>query len=389
MKLSRNGRILTGSVFAAIALQSCQDSASIDAPTAAEAPKAAARASIPNNLASVTPWVLSDYETITYYLEGSYSTSPTNRASAVEAFKEWSLVLQDGYSRIRFQETTDRDFANIRVASVSGSAISGGCVEGTRVRYCDLLLPNINYLLKGIGMVMGIPVSSSSGDVMYSSNTGSIFSEADLSMIASKYNLAKGALTPVFEIPYFNATGTEVVIGWNTLRSRTVAGPVYVKKSLADRKLHAGAMGAGLAGYWSYSATYSILSYVKTHTYGAYAYYSAWNYADQNYSTVHPAGMTGGDPAPGVLGYAGCVDNSQTRLNSFGTAPELFAFNPATIWIGGYYSRSAAPAKYAPGTTVPVYFYKDVTTARFRVSTTLPTTNATCARLGGYGFAVN
>ncbi|HNY30056.1 MAG TPA: hypothetical protein PKO15_04130 [Fibrobacteria bacterium] len=101
------------------------------------------------------------------------------------------------------------------------------------------------------------------------------------------------------------------------------------------------------------------------------------------------AGLTGGDPIPGVLGYSGCADNTLAPQNRRGSAPELFGFNPEIVWIGGYMYPKAGAPKFDAGTTVPVYFYKDATTSRFRASTTWPNTNANCARLGGYGFAVN
>lgn len=380
-------RILAGSISVAFLLQGCTPSESAESPMAPEAAKPAARVSIPNNLGSVGPWTLSDYETITYYLEGSFSTVATKRAAAVEAFKEWSLVLQDGSSRIRFQETTDINFANIKVSY--GATLSGGCVEGTRVRYCNLILPNENYLLKGIGMVMGIPVSATSGDVMYSSTTGSIFSSNDLYAISSKYNLAYGVLSPMFEIPYYNATGTEVVIGWDALRSRTIPGPVYVKKNTYERNLVAAVMSPATAGYWNYSSTFPILTYLKTSNFGSSKYFSNWNYAQFDYSQYDPTyGLRGVDPAPGVLGYAGCAEPSVAPLNSRGSAAELFGFNPEMTWLGGYYSTSKGAPRYGAGTTTPIYFYKDAVTTRYRVSTTIPTTNATCVRLGGYAFAV-
>jgi len=352
---------------------------------------------IPNNLGSVAVWTLSDYETISYYLDGAFGSTSTWTLAAREAFREWSGALSDREHHVRFVETTDKASANIVVTN--GATYQGGCVDQTRERFCNLTLPTGAYLLKGIGQILGIPASTGAGDVMNAPSTTAIFTAADLNSIGGRYQLvsqkASYHLTPVFNAPYNNASGSEIVIGWDDLRSRSASGSVTVNPSLHKRKLVALALPSNRVSSWDFPRTFGVLTY-PLGTSGTGSVFGRWPFLNGDYSVFGPSGMKGSDPAPGILGFPSCSDPSvpPSEGASWTEAPQLFAFDPAEVYLvsppsGGSPYASAPKWGISAGMTVPVWFYRNPATGTFAVSAGVPTGSVACARLGGYGFAVN
>jgi len=399
MQMNRrtNSFALLGAMASAALFQGCQGAASpSEAEAVADAPVAARPGTIPNNLGSLPVWTLSDYETISYYLEGAFKTSPTWTVSAREAFREWSAAILDRDHHVRFVETTDKASANIVVTN--GTSYQGGCVDQTRVRYCNLTLPSGAYLLKGIGQIMGIPASTGAGDVMNVPSSNAIFSPADLGSIILKYgrNTNGYQVLPVFNARYSAGSGSEVVIGWDGLRTRSSSGSVTVSASLANRRMVVAALPGGAASAWEYVQTFGILTYPVIAS-GTTSGYRRWSFLNDDYSIYSPFGLKGADPAPGVLGYPACADASIAPMEGarWMDAPQLFAFDPAKVFLnltnpfGNTARVQAGSPWYGEGVTVPVWFYKDNATGSYAVSAGAPSGSVSCARLGGYGFAVN
>lgn len=385
-----------------LGLQGCQETASTGPVPQERLPVPLARQSIPNNLGSTGPWNRYAQTTISYALSGDYAKYDKYHKMAQEAFREWSLVLSDAQQLIRFVEITDQENANILVSS--GSTFQGGCAEDGTSRYCNLVLPTYSYLLKSIGLAMGIPTSSGVDDVMNTPSIASIFTPEDLASVRSVYGNTAGWAIPIMEASFYGRAGTEIVIDWESLRNRAKPGPIYVKRTLLDRTTIAGALG-GFTDRWEYSVTYPMLTY-KLGSGGSY-YLTHWPYRNADYANSYSVrdrptvqtGLTGGDPAPGVLGYptypvAGLVPaEASFSLDDYNKGAKLFAFDPSLVTLSktlyaGMRASAPSAAFGKPGQTIPVWFYKDLSTGLFRVSGTIQTGNVGGLRQGGWGIAV-
>lgn len=386
MRSMTKGALALGALSSAMLLQGCFQSESPVQPESVNS--LAARITVPNSLGSLPVWNLAEYETITYCLAGNYKTYTSYGDQAREAFREWSAALTDYSHRVRFVETTDAEAANILVSS-GGTSMTGGCWEGTRVRYCNLTTPSYHYILKGIGLIMGIPASTGTNDVMGSPNNGTIFSPADLSAIRSYYNVYNENVEPIFDVPYYNSTGNEIVVGWETLRWRAIPGQVYVKRTLGDRRLIGGALYGGNPGHWNFAGTFPMYTYQRVSGTGA-VYLQSWPHQNYDYSFFDPVNaIKGTESSTPILGYSACSDASISALeSSTGNAPAIFAFDPSVTWVGGNPNISKQAPRYVSGQIVPLYFFKDVATGRWRVANKAPTGNVTCTKLGGYALAM-
>lgn len=373
-----------------LSLIGCDQTSGVSQPASSE-PVIAARVSMPSNLGTLSPLDLHAYPTITYYLDGYYSSVATWNASAVEAFKEWTAAITDKDHRARFVQTFDPELAHIKVMYGSGSTVRGGCVETNGVRFCDLIVPGPTKIHLAIAAALGVPNSQTTGDVLNGTSPNLLFTQSDLNLISYTFGgIYNGTVTPIFDVAYYNASGNETILGWATLRSRMIPGPYYVKSGIADRKIVGLAMTNSNAGYWDWPATFGIQTYVIGSAYGN-SRLASWPHMTSTYAYLDPNwALSGNDPAPGVLGYPGCPDITVSPTNQDPQlVPQLFSFEPSQTFIGGYPYLSKQPARYLPGQTTQLFFYKEPALGRYRVSTTYPTGNVACVRLGGYALSVN
>lgn len=363
-------------------LTSCEPANETNA-LAPENPTPAARVSIPMDPNSLAPWAGGADVAITYYLN---IPNAADKASFREAFKEWSVALSNWTDHFRFVETSDADNARLRINS-SSSATQVGCTGWALNRFCDLNWKQGSGFNFWIGRLMGVPASATAGDVMNPASGNSLFTASDFQNIAYAYGRSAGeTYDPIFDVKYYNYSGYETVIGWESLRSRSKPGPVYV--TLSTRNL------VGMAiknipepGYY---ATYPLNTYLYATTYGVYKHFAFWPFQSMSV----PYGLSGTDAAPGHLGDNSCPDTRYTPILTPSAAPNattgyrIFAYNPATVgiyWGNGRFSQSLPQFQF--GAMAPLYFYRDPIYGSWRVANVIPA-GTSCWRLGGYSPAV-
>lgn len=344
--------------------------------------KPAARVSIPMDPNSLSAWTPSSNTVITYYL----NIGSTFKPQFQEAFREWSVGLSTWSDHFRFVEVSDPEAANIRINS-STVATQAGCTYSNGTKFCDLNWKARTAVSFWIGRIMGVPVSANSGDVMYEGQDNSLFTASDFQNMSYAYGYTMGRdLEPIFDVKYYNYTGWETVIGWESLRSRSKPAPIYV--SLATRVL----VGSVIKNipYPSGYATFPLNTYQNSYNYGTSNRFAYWPFQ----STSYPDGLSGTDAAPGRLGDNSCVDASFKLINAPSAAPtattgyRIFGYNPAAVGMYWYQSTfTSGIINHGVGPTAPLYFYKDAATGSFRVASSVPAGNS-CYRLGGWGFAV-
>lgn len=377
---------LFGAALACTALVSCDKPQGADAGVGPEATPAA-RVSIPLTNSSFTAWPVVRYTPgtawvptqITYFLDGTVGSS--TRALYREYFREWAVALTGRDMKVRFTESTNPDLANIKVSI--GSATTSGCVDQNGTRYCDVSLKYSSDFMYQMGRTLGLPTSQTQGDVMFSGTYGgSLFTANDLAAISQVYGYKVGQiLTPMFTAKYSNSTDSEVVIGWESMASRSLPAPVYVIRS--SRHLVAGLVNGYQASEIDYPAINIVFPFAQT--INNYSYYAAfWPQitSDPTIANLNvPSYMIGYDPEYITLGYSTACNDTKAPLISMSNA-NLLAFDPATAWINARF-KVRMGARFPIGLATPVYFYK-TPTGRFSASIA-PPSNATCTRNGGWG----
>ena len=234
-----------------------------------------------------------------------------------------------------------------------------------------------------IGRVLGLPQSTTSGDVLAGPSKGYLFTANDLASIQNTYHVSNGVLItqPIFEAKYANATGYEIIVGWENLRARQRPGPTYVSSVTTVAAI----LGAGTPSPTG-PAVFPIYTYRKGGS-GTY-YYPKWPFMATNYSAF--GGLTGTDLAPATLGQGSYTEPYATLLSlGMDDSPKLFAFDPSLYCIPFNTSLfvRGAPPKYRKYVTVPLSFYKDPATSTYRISTRRLMASSG-ARVGGYAFAI-
>lgn len=309
-----------------------------------------------------------------------------------EGFRQYSALfsaVNNIDNRILFQKTSNPDLAQIKVVKVNaGGATGAGCAVVNGQENCTIYITNANSIRYWLGRSLGIAVDGSvlSNVLGRPSGCDVPFSVADLTNVMNAYsslnlNLNGTSVTvPVFQANYSDASlGSEIVVGWSTLRSRLASSSTQVAMSGVFKTVAT----IPLSNSMWYTIGFPVYQYQMN--YGTQAFYSWYPYQNTQWGSCLSC-INGYDASP-VLGAGVDPYPGLSPVSVPATPYVVMAADPAKGYLhGGQFGTTfdpnsgTIPSQY----TTPLYFSSQGLNF---VASTRPIADRPY-RLGGYAFAV-